>query len=654
MDNPWTIWAVRNGIPVPSENDPPDGEIESDSMLLNREDADLFGLCPAWDEFYLVRCDECHKVLKPMALKHHIDLRHSRLSRSPSTTSSEMSIEASNSKSFSIKYHSSSNSSTASSASGRNKLAPSVKVKLTKAATKELSREREFSLGRSQIPQENSTYVCQSSAGKEDSEQSSNSSSSANSPTDNAKTLESPGSTLSSNLSLRTRNPAVLEERALATPVVVLTKTLLVNTNSASCSLHLSDRTSSCDSLKRPCTTASESALASGKKKFLPCKDREYDPNKHCGVIASDTGKPCTRSLTCKTHSLSLRRGVPGRLKGFDDLLAENRAAKEQKPPLSITSVDFAPQLSPRPVHPNQFGFPPSPSAVTILEGLEHNSPINESHTSSPGNHSPRPSLAPSLMQQQQQQQPSPASSRSASPSSQVVLATPDGKLTLPIVRVSGSPPPPPPQLVRHDPGPPLAQQLAQSGVGGLVGVAAAVGGVGSMVGGVLANMAKNGASGVRGGLLSSLRSATLSARPLAVPVENPAHNPIAGIQPKPAAMCTFGMRVLSSSNVVLLDRRWDATRGALAAALSPQILPSGQTSLLTNRQGMASGTSGSPTTGPNHRRRVRVTSNRPSSPKQLARKLLSSVRVGVSGISSLSMVASPGQMPPAQLTAGQ
>ena len=27
--------------------------------------------------------------------------------------------------------------------------------------------------------------------------------------------------------------------------------------------------------------------------------DREYDPDKHCGVEADD-GKPCTRSLTCK------------------------------------------------------------------------------------------------------------------------------------------------------------------------------------------------------------------------------------------------------------------------------------------------------------------------------------------------------------------
>lgn len=32
--------------------------------------------------------------------------------------------------------------------------------------------------------------------------------------------------------------------------------------------------------------------------------DREYDPNKHCGVIVAETGKPCTRSLTCKVSLL--------------------------------------------------------------------------------------------------------------------------------------------------------------------------------------------------------------------------------------------------------------------------------------------------------------------------------------------------------------
>ncbi|XP_063602510.1 mucin-2-like [Penaeus indicus] len=66
-----------------------------------------------------------------------------------------------------------------------------------------------------------------------------------------------------------------------------------------------------------------------GERKLLPLKDREYDPEVHCGVVVAETGKPCTRSLTCKTHSLSLRRAVPGRSKKFDDLLLEHRAAKE-------------------------------------------------------------------------------------------------------------------------------------------------------------------------------------------------------------------------------------------------------------------------------------------------------------------------------------
>ncbi|OWF55726.1 ataxin-7-like protein 1 [Mizuhopecten yessoensis] len=63
--------------------------------------------------------------------------------------------------------------------------------------------------------------------------------------------------------------------------------------------------------------------------KLIPCKDREFDANKHCGVVFEDSGKPCTRSLTCKTHALSLRRKVPGRRQPFDELLKEHRAAKE-------------------------------------------------------------------------------------------------------------------------------------------------------------------------------------------------------------------------------------------------------------------------------------------------------------------------------------
>ncbi|TSX44498.1 Ataxin-7-like protein 1 [Bagarius yarrelli] len=58
---------------------------------------------------------------------------------------------------------------------------------------------------------------------------------------------------------------------------------------------------------------------------------RIYDPNKHCGVLDPESKRPCTRSLTCKTHSLTQRRTVPGRRKDFDILLAEHKGRAKEK-----------------------------------------------------------------------------------------------------------------------------------------------------------------------------------------------------------------------------------------------------------------------------------------------------------------------------------
>ncbi|XP_029351234.1 ataxin-7-like protein 1 [Echeneis naucrates] len=58
---------------------------------------------------------------------------------------------------------------------------------------------------------------------------------------------------------------------------------------------------------------------------------RVFDPNKHCGVQDPETKRPCTRSLTCKTHSLTHRRAVPGRRKNFDILLAEHKGRAKEK-----------------------------------------------------------------------------------------------------------------------------------------------------------------------------------------------------------------------------------------------------------------------------------------------------------------------------------
>ncbi|RKP23921.1 SCA7 domain-containing protein, partial [Syncephalis pseudoplumigaleata] len=45
------------------------------------------------------------------------------------------------------------------------------------------------------------------------------------------------------------------------------------------------------------------------------------DLDKQCGVMLP-TNQPCSRSLTCKTHSMSLKRGVVGRSQPYDVLYA--------------------------------------------------------------------------------------------------------------------------------------------------------------------------------------------------------------------------------------------------------------------------------------------------------------------------------------------
>ncbi|KAG9301456.1 hypothetical protein G9A89_018128 [Geosiphon pyriformis] len=47
------------------------------------------------------------------------------------------------------------------------------------------------------------------------------------------------------------------------------------------------------------------------------------DLDKQCGVIPPNSTTPCTRSLTCKSHSMALKRGVLGRSQPYDILLQQ-------------------------------------------------------------------------------------------------------------------------------------------------------------------------------------------------------------------------------------------------------------------------------------------------------------------------------------------
>ncbi|PPQ65480.1 hypothetical protein CVT26_000120 [Gymnopilus dilepis] len=74
---------------------------------------------------------------------------------------------------------------------------------------------------------------------------------------------------------------------------------------------------------------ASPSPDEPAKKKVKPApkvtKGRLKGPvdlDRHCGVI-NDKGVPCSRSLTCKSHSMGAKRGVLGRSRNYDELLLD-------------------------------------------------------------------------------------------------------------------------------------------------------------------------------------------------------------------------------------------------------------------------------------------------------------------------------------------
>nr|XP_043876504.1 ataxin-7-like protein 1 isoform X1 [Solea senegalensis]XP_043876505.1 ataxin-7-like protein 1 isoform X1 [Solea senegalensis] len=79
-----------------------------------------------------------------------------------------------------------------------------------------------------------------------------------------------------------------------------------------------------------PLEKKQQNGTKASSKSHRRLSGRVFDPNKHCGVQDPETKRPCTRSLTCKTHSLTHRRAVPGRRKHFNILLAEHKGrAKE-------------------------------------------------------------------------------------------------------------------------------------------------------------------------------------------------------------------------------------------------------------------------------------------------------------------------------------
>lgn len=82
-------------------------------------------------------------------------------------------------------------------------------------------------------------------------------------------------------------------------------------------------------SKKRKASPTPDDPSLPAKKKAKPAtkvtKGRTKGPvdyDRQCGVI-NDKGLPCSRSLTCKSHSMGAKRAVEGRTRNYDDLLLD-------------------------------------------------------------------------------------------------------------------------------------------------------------------------------------------------------------------------------------------------------------------------------------------------------------------------------------------
>ncbi|XP_020033416.2 ataxin-7-like protein 1 isoform X4 [Castor canadensis] len=259
----------------------------------------LFGHYPAHDDFYLVVCSACNQVIKPQVFQSHCERRHSSMCRpSPSPAS-----PASNPRTSLTQVKTKACLSGHSSASSTSKPFRTPKDNLLTSSSKQHtvfpakgSRDKPCVpvpvVSLEKIP----NLVKAGGANVK-----------MNSTATTAVTFSSSSSAVSTPPLIK---PVLMSKSVPPSPEKILNGKGI---------------------LSATIDKKHQNGTKNSSKPYRRLSEREFDPNKHCGVLDPETKKPCTRSLTCKTHSLSHRRAVPGRKKQFDLLLAEHKAKSREK-----------------------------------------------------------------------------------------------------------------------------------------------------------------------------------------------------------------------------------------------------------------------------------------------------------------------------------
>ena len=346
--------------PVPGPSD--------DVMKLPREDMAMFGRCPAWDNFVLVVCDKCDKIVKIEAFESHMTLRHGSkseksayhrvLAARAAASLQSCEVKLTSITPFSTNTHSSASSvaEAGSRESGEVELPSSSCTTPQPAPTRSPSPSPPPDSEPMDTSDQSETAPALSLPQKYVGEEADSTTNNVISipDTDDMANIEiiSEGQSLldsmdfqqppgpsvdSTSFTLTATSPSISVTPPVSRSVSVRT----IDTDEASSSPGpgLPTQYITVSPLSKPSPAkkvvvgrmvqphVAHPAPPSAEKKSS--RDREYDANKHCGVTDPETKKPCTRSLTCKSHSVYLKRKVPNRSGDFDELLAQHKAEKE-------------------------------------------------------------------------------------------------------------------------------------------------------------------------------------------------------------------------------------------------------------------------------------------------------------------------------------
>ncbi|XP_041514137.1 ataxin-7-like protein 1 isoform X2 [Microtus oregoni] len=379
LGKPWSSWIdaakLHCSDNVDLEEAGKEGGKSREVMRLNKEDMHLFGHYPAHDDFYLVVCSACNQVVKPQVFQSHCERRHSSMCRpSPSPAS-----PASNART------SLAQAKTKACLSGHNAVSSTSKPFKTPKDNLLTSSSKQHTVFSAKGPRDKPCVpVPVVSLEKIPNLV----------KADGANVKMNPTTTTAATSSSAVTTPPLIKPASMSKPVPPSPEKILNGKAVLSAAI---DK-------KHP------NGAKTSNKPYRRLSEREFDPNKHCGVLDPETKKPCTRSLTCKTHSLSHRRAVPGRRKQFDLLLAEHKAKSREK------EVKEHLLTSTREILPN----PPPPGPVPdALQGSSGNA-VAEPKVPSPPKARPLNSVLP---------RPSSANSISSSTSSNQSAYTPEPPL---------------------------------------------------------------------------------------------------------------------------------------------------------------------------------------------------------------------------------